>query len=173
MQLDYLQTIVPIVGLLTNAVVQLLGFRYVLRGNLIRSVFMGYFVGLVGVLICEYYLRAGTTATLEYWCILIANIITYSGLAYCYFSLIGLGVSLRIRLLELVICSPEGLLHGEIVEKFDPGSLVEKRVDRLVKNRQIREENGRLYGVNSPFLLIAKLNAAVKKFMIGKSSEFD
>jgi hypothetical protein len=173
MQLDHWQAMVPVAGLLTNSLFQVLGFRYLVKRNLVKSVVMGYFFGLASVFVYEYHLGIHPTGSVEYWCILIANIITYSGLAYCYFAIIGLGVSLRIRLLDIVSHHPDGLLQEEIGEKFAAEVLIERRIQRLVENGQIREEDGRLYAINSPFLLLARLNAAVKKFMTGKSSEFD
>lgn len=170
----YLQILAPLAGLIMNVIFQALGYRCIKDSNLMKSVFVGYLAGLVSILIFEYFFALDyRVESKEIWFIIATNIITYSGLAFCYFGLIGLGFSLRIRILDIISRTPGGLSYADLADKFDSRGLYGKRLERLVKGGQIREENGRYYAGASVFMLLARSNAAVKRFMVGKASEFD
>ncbi len=170
---NFFQLAVPLAGLCADAVFQVFQYRCSRAKNLVKSVLVGFAVGLAVVILMEvtgsYVYNVGPS---EHWCIFVANLVTYTGLAYCYFVVIGLGASLRIRILAYLGQSSEGVNMKAIEEWFDARGLFDRRLDRLVENAQIRFADGRFLTVESSFLRIAKLNLLAKHFLTGKTSQF-
>ena len=172
--LDYIRVFTPIAALLINATFQIIGCRYLTKRNMMKSFVIGLSIGLSSLLLLEFYNSTFySIIDQDFWFILLFNIIFYIGLSFCYLQIIGLGVSLRIRMLYYLENAPEGMTYDEISRKFDINSLFEKRIERLVQNKQIEEKDGRYYSLKSFLLYLARLNMALKKIIIGKESEFD
>jgi len=172
---DYLRVLLPVISLMINAISQVLSYRYIIKdSSLMKSVFIGFIFGLLIMLILDIYI--GITYLIinrDFWFILLLNSIIYTCLSFCFFQIIGLGVSLRIRMLDYLEKKSEGATYDELNNNFDANSLFEVRLKRLTQSGQIIKKRDRYYSINSMFLLTARLNAAFKKFMIGKESEFD
>ena len=103
------------------------------------------------------------------------NGVTYAFLGYCYFSLIGLGeTARRIRLLKDLYAVPnKGLSLSEILSGYSAKNMVDKRMDRLLNNGQVRLTEGRYY-INKPIMLFfTKFSIFMKLLVLGKRSEFD
>ena len=166
----------PLFGLALNVILQILSYRVVSHLTLLRSVFLGFGVGFGLVVAWEisrhsqgYYDRMG-----DFWAILAVNGITYAGLGYCYFSVIGLGeTARRIRLLKDLHATPEGLSQGAILAQYSAKDIVDMRLDRLVHNGQVRVIDGR-YFIGKPLMLfLTKFSIFMKLLILGKRSEFD
>ena len=171
---SFLHVLLPVAGVIVDAIVQVVAYRFSHTVSLIKSVFAGCLAGLACLLALEWLGWGASAATVrDSWFLLGTNVITYSGLAVCYWTVIGLGLSLRIRILDIVAGSESGLSLSEIEEQFDCRGLFRRRLNRLVQNGQILEENGRFFSVDSAFLATARLNAAVKRFLVGRTSEFE
>lgn len=168
----FIPIIVPLAGLLCNAVVQVAAFRFLTRGSVGKSLFVGFLAGFLVSLFLEYCLYVPSGGS-EFWFLAATNVVIYICVSYCYFGIIGLALSLRIRILDIVDRDPAGPSYEKIAEQFDSKGLFEKRISRLVQNGQVRKEKGRYYSVDSAFLRIARLNVFVKKILVGKTSEFD
>ena len=171
MSSELLHVLVPIVSLTTNALCQVFSCKYASTKNLMKSVFIGFAAGFAGFIPCGYLLARNPIS--QYFYLLLTNLITYCCLSFCYFVVIGLGVSLRFRILDILSRSSAGLSHEQLAREFDANGLFERRLNRLVESGQVSERNGRFHSVNSVFLILARLNIKVKQFMTGKSSEFD
>ena len=105
--------------------------------------------------------------------IIIANVIMYSALGYCYFNFINLGeTARRIRILRELFDSENGLALEEILQRYNAGEMVQRRVDRLINNGQVIEKNGKYYVGKPILLIIAKFIVVMKLLFIGKESEF-
>lgn len=168
----FLPIVVPLAALLFNAVAQVAAFRFLTKGGLGKSLLVGFVTGFVVSAFLQYclYGRGGGS---EFWFVVLTNMIIYICVSYCYFGIIGLALSLRIRILDIVDRDPLGPSYKKIAEQFDSRGLFEKRISRLLQNGQVRKEKGRYYSVDSAFLKIARLNVFVKKLLVGKTSEFD
>jgi hypothetical protein len=174
---DWWVILSPIFGLVVNIIIQILSHRLILWLTLLRSVFFGFGVGFSLVITFEiqrysqnYYGQIG-----DFWGILIVNSVTYAFLGYCYFSLIGLGeTARRIRLLKDLYAVPnEGLSLSEILSEYSAKNMVDKRLDRLLNNGQVRVAEGRYY-INKPVMLFfTKFSIFMKLLVLGKRSEFD
>jgi len=165
-----MEFLIPLLSLAVYVVAQFVCYKC--TTSLIKSVIYSYFVGLLSVPAAHIvFLRGGLN--IESLFVLITNVLIYTGAAYCYFGIIGLGVSLRIRVLNIVSLAPEGMTFQEISERFDSRGLFKRRIERLLDNQQIRRQGERYFIAKPGFLIISKLNTLVKIFLTGKSSEFD
>ena len=174
---DWWVTLSPVFGLTVNIIFQILSHRLILSLALLQSVFLGFGLGYCLVIAWEiqrysqeFYYQLG-----DFWSILIVNGVTYTFLGYCYFSIIGLGeTARRIRLLkDLNTARPGGLSIDEILARYSAKDMVDKRLDRLTHNGQVKLVDGR-YFINKPLMLFcAKFAVFMKLAVLGKRSEFD
>lgn len=174
MFISYLQILIPFIGLVIDASVQMLSFKTVARLGLLKSEYVGFVAGLFSIFLIEFYIISTTLIPLiDVIALLIANLITYSSLGYCYFSFVNLGeTARRIRILRELYDSKEGLCMKEILERYNSKEIVGKRINRLVNNGQIVYKDGRYY-IGSPVMLsIARIIVIMKLIILGKRSEF-
>lgn len=170
-----LQVLSPIIGLFINVSFQVVSFRYISNLALLKSVFLGFTVGLLCIFMLEFYaLFTLSISSKDFLYILIVNFITYSSLGYCYFHFINLGeTARRIRILRELYDSKDGLSTKEILERYNAKDIVEIRIKRLVNNGQIIYKKDRYYVGMPIMLLMAKIIVTMKQIVLGKRSEFD
>ena len=172
---SYLQVLNPVLGLVINVLVQVFCFRFISKSGLLKTIFLGFFIGFSSVLTIEFYIFLLMPAPFkDFFLILLANSITYASLSYCYFHFINLGeTARRIRILRELYDFKEGLSLEEILQRYNAKEIVEKRISRLVNNGQVLYKNGRYY-IGSPIMLmISKIIVAMKLLLLEKTSEFD
>ncbi len=159
--MNIVSALLPVFGLLVNVAAQIAASRA--GGSLLRSVFAGFAAGLVPVL---YF--SGLTARLP------ADILCYGAFGYCYFHFINLGeTARRIRLVQEMYKSPEGLSETEILQRYNSREILAARMARLLGSGQLILRDGRYFTGRSAVLLMAKIITFLKFFVIGKQSEFD
>jgi hypothetical protein len=161
----------PLISLFFNVGIQIIGFIFFPQFGLLNSVFMGFIFGFLNLLIFEYYISASTNSFIAN---LITNIIIYVALGYCYFVFINLGeTARRIRILRELFDAPEGLSLDEILRRYNAQEIIERRLQRLLKNNQIIVKND-IYYIGKPIVLwMARIVVAFKFILLGKKSEFD
>jgi hypothetical protein len=99
---------------------------------------------------------------------------SYSALGYCYFHFVNLGeTARRIRLLRELSESKNGLSVNEILERYNAKEIIENRLNRLLKSGQVVYKNNRYYIGKPVMLFMSKMILFAKRFILGKSSEFD
>lgn len=175
MAVSYLEVTAPVIGLILNVLFQVFGFRYISGIGLLKSIFLGFLAGFFSVVALESYIFFTLSNSIQnFIAIIIVNLMTYSALGYCYFHFLNLGeTARRIRIVRELYDTGGGLSLEGILERYNAGDIVHKRVERLLNNGQISEKNGRYY-VGSPVMLImAKIMVALKLIFLGKKSEFD
>ena len=93
---------VPIACLIINMLFQIASFRYILKTNLLRSVFVGVGAGAFGLLIYQsYFFRIEAMALTDRIAMFLVNLLIYASLSYCSFSFICLSeTARRIRILR-------------------------------------------------------------------------
>jgi hypothetical protein len=171
-----MEVVTPIFGLIVNAFVQTFTFRCMKRIRLLKSVFIGFAAGLLGMLLIEMSLwhEFLGVSSVDILCGLVVNIITYSLLGYCYFHFINLGeTARRIRILRELYEHKEGLSKSEILERYNAKEIVEKRMNRLVNKHQIFLKNGKYYIGNRTMLLITKIIYTLKRMIFGKRAQME
>ena len=173
--LEMIQVINPVLGLAVNVLVQILSFRWILSRGLLKSVFLGFGVGMLYVLGSEYFIFTQSTgkSMSDFLPNVMANILTCGVLGYCYFHFINLGeTGRRIRIVRELL-SADGLTLEELLQRYNTSDMVEIRLARLLNSGQIVERNGMLF-IKSQFLLRAsRIMVLMKKIVLGKTNEFD
>ncbi len=102
------------------------------------------------------------------------NIVSYSALGYCYFHFVNLGeTARRIRLLRELSESNAGLSMDEILQRYNAKEIIENRLNRLLKSGQVIHKDNRYYIGKPVMLFMSKMVVFAKRFILGKSSEFD
>ena len=158
-----------------NVVVQLGSKRFIIQGNLLRSIYVGFSIGFTFLIGGEYVLAARdsdfTADSVGYW---IANSLLYGALGYGYFHFINLGeTGRRVRIMWELSEAPAGYTERELLERYGSGEITRIRLGRLVRSRQIVMENGR-YRILSPVVLtMARTMIFLKVLLLKKSSEYE
>jgi hypothetical protein len=167
MFLIYLHILNPIIGLATNVLVQVVGFRFVPNLGLLKSVILGFVIGLLSLFFLESYIFF---LKKEFLPTTAVNLFIYLSLGYCYFHFINLGeTARRIRILRELYDSKRGLSMKEILERYNAGKVIEMRLERLLKNGQVVYKNSRYYIGKPIMLLITKILVLMKLIILGKS----
>lgn len=165
----------PVIGLVINASVQMLSFRFVAKLGLLKSEYIGFVAGLFSIFLIEFYILSTVLIpVIEITALLITNLITYTALGFCYFSFVNLGeTARRIRILRELYDSKAGLSMEELLQRYNAKEIIERRINRLVNNGQIIYKDGRYY-IGSPVMLsMAKIIVMMKMLLLNKRSEFD
>ena len=168
-----LQLLIPFLMLIVNIMAQALGCRYIARISLLKSAFFGYGIGLACLLVIEYvfYLQQGYVV-LEFLAILATNSAIYSMFGYWYFIFITLTeTAIRSRLLIEIDGSEGGLSEKEMLAKYNTRELIEKRVNRLVRNGQIIKKGGRYFCGKSALVLFGKFSEMMHRLVPGEKRE--
>lgn len=172
---QYFYAFIPVFGLLVNVLFQVVSFRCFKSLTLLKSVIAGFVVGGICIVIIEkctfFPLRK---SPLDIVLTVVTDLAIYAALGYCYFHFVNLGeTARRVRILRELIEAREGLAEDEILARYNAKQIVTMRIDRLLHNGQIVEQEGR-YIVGKPFmLLIARGMTWLKRFLLAKISEFD
>ena len=158
----------PVIGLLLNAVIQVLGCRYINAIGLLPSVFIGFFCGILCVLTIEAALFGAANLSMADACgQLLVNTITYAALGYCYFHFINLGeTARRIRIIRELKGAETGLTINALLERYNVSEIIDKRLERLINNRQIVFRGGRYYIGNPSMLRISKIIGMFKRVLL-------
>jgi hypothetical protein len=99
----------------------------------------------------------------------IANLTVYLLVAFSYFAFINLGVSsLRVRLLDELDRSAEGLSMSEILERYNSREIIKNRVGKLEKIGQLIRIDDRYFVGRSTALLMVKILELLKFIVLGR-----
>ena len=172
---SYLQIFASLIALVINIFVQIFSFKFIARLGLLKSEYLGFVAGFFSIFLIELYIIFTRSMPINnFVSILIANLIIYLSLEYCYFNFINLGeTARRIRILRELYDSKKGLSMAEILERYNAKNIVEKRLSRLINHGQIIDKNDKYYIGNPIMLLIARIIVTMKLILLGKKSEFE
>jgi hypothetical protein len=165
----------PLLGLLTNVVVQLSRCRHSRKGGLLRSVFEGFVSGYVAVLAVEgAYCFSATLDLVECLGQITLSTITYVALGYGYFHFINLGeTGRRVRILRELWESQDGLSVGELLTRYNASGIFGIRLQRMINNEQIQLRDNRYYIGKPVMLYMAKAMVMMKLILLKKRGEFE
>lgn len=91
------------------------------------------------------------------------NLATFLALAYGYFNFVNLNMtSLRIRLLQEFLESPDGLTRDGVLERYDSRELVRRRIARLTEQGHLARSSDRFLSRRSVLLPIARTLDSLK-----------
>lgn len=171
-----LQVAAPLIGLAINVVSQLLIFRVHTSIGLLRSEYLGFAAGFLTVMtldgFCMIGLPFGNWTDLAG--ITLLTTLTYGALGYNYFHFINLGeTARRIRLLRELYAAGGALTHQQLLNRYPAREIVNKRIKRLLGTGQVICREKRYFIGNRTVVHIAIIMTALKKLLLGKTSEYD
>jgi hypothetical protein len=158
----------PFLGLCADVFVHVLASWLTAGKQVVRCLLAGMAAGLLTTTGFSF-LSLGSDFGIDATLLLVFNLVASLALSYCYFSFVNLNLtSLRIRLLEELRASPDGLSRAAILKLYNARNLVDKRIDRLTQGKQIREVDGRFYTRPSFLLAVARVINLMKFVVLGK-----
>jgi len=169
-----IELFIPLVSFFINIVIQLSINKFNKNCGLLKSELYGFVIGLLFQIFFEVYYNYLSFIYRDTMLIVIANIIIYCCLGYCYFHFVNLAITARrIKILRLLYAHNKGLTYHDILNKYDAKEMIDNRIDRLIGSGQINIYDGRFIIGNSTMLFISKIILLLKMLIIGKKSEFD
>jgi len=171
----YLHVLSPVAALAINVLAQICYCRFVSNKQLLKSLFFGFFCGMLMLFAIEaFYVAQLPSSVLKNIPSVLINIASYSALGYCYFHFVNLGeTARRIRMLRELSESKDGLSVDEILERYNAKEIIENRLNRLLKSGQVIYKDNRYYIGKPVMLFMSRMVVFAKRFILGKSSEFD
>ena len=139
MDVNWLITLLPIIGLSVNVLSQILSVHASSRIGL--SMLLGLFAGAV---VCGSIVLGVSSADIISKMDMMVVLTSYLALSFCFLAFLNLNItSLRIRMLrELLRRDAHGLKLEDINSLYSSAEMFDRRLDRLVRTGQIvRKEN--------------------------------
>lgn len=158
----------PVAALCATAMAQAVDFR--LRRSLSGSYLAGAVTGLLALVVFLFSPRDWASA--EALALSVVALGIFTGGLICFVTLVGLGLSLRLRIVSFLVRAGRPLAGDEIEERFEGRQLMRRRLDRLIQGGHVLEQGGRLVSGGTWLVGLARFNATVKRFLTGHSSEF-
>ena len=170
----YAHVLSPLLGLTVNVVSQLLSSRYAKELGLLKSVLIGFFCGFTVVIAIESaYFAVTELSLLELLGQLTLNSIIYGSLGYCYFHFINLGeTARRVRIVRELFEFKNGLTMHELCQRYNSSEIINARLERMMRNKQIVNRGERYYIGKPVMLYIAKAIVLMKLVLLKKRGEF-
>ncbi len=172
MNLNWLLTIAPIIGLAVNTISYALFARILKNLSISISIILAFICNIVcTVLISVFVLNSMSLVKGDFWGLLGFNLIISLALAYGNFAFINLNIaSIRIRLLKEILISDKGLMLDDILTIYNPDKIVNTRIERLISGGQLISKSGKCF-VGAPFiLLLANIMEVLKYIIMGHGS---
>ncbi|MDD5109050.1 MAG: GtrA family protein [Candidatus Omnitrophica bacterium] len=167
-----LLVLAPILGMVSNILVHVIVSRFNQRRSQIKCLIFGFISGLICVVILSLVTYCKQINNLDFIAYLLLGCIAYSAFAYVYFHFININIaSLRIRILQEVIDSPDGLTEEGILSRYNVEQMLDNRIQRLVDSGQLIEKQG-VYslGSNRIFLTLFWFFEALKFIFLGRGN---
>lgn len=159
-------TATPWIAFACNVISNLLILRTRRHLSIVSSLLYSFLVGCLafGVAASSYWPQAFVSDT---GFRLTAGFLTYACASYFFFHVVHIPVaSVRIRVLqELVAHGP--LTESEILQHYDARSILDIRLDRLTRSRQLRLDDGRYFTGRRRMLYVARFFAFAKRVVLG------
>ena len=168
--MPYFHIFIPLIALSINSLSQVAFFRVFPRIGLLKSLFIGFLIGLVYLMAAEIILfKVENQYFWEKISTFLSNGTIYFLLWYCYFNFVNMGeTARRIRIITELYCLPDGLTTEEILARYNAEAIIQKRLTRLIHNKQVIIAEGRYKISNLLLLSVAKLLVLMKLIVFGK-----
>ena len=165
----------PILALAANVLGQVLIVRARRGVEFFRSVVEGFLLGAFILAFTETFLVLAREASAESLAMsLLVNLPTYGALSYCYFNFANLGhTSIRIRMYSEIAAAASGVDMREMAREYDDDTLMRLRLERLIESGDAILKRNRYFVGRNRFVHISAVLFAIKKFLLGKGSEFE
>jgi hypothetical protein len=166
----YFHVFTPFIGLTVSIITQFVGLRSFAKISFYKSVFVGLIFGLLSVIGLEvYFFIIENRDAIDLVAISIVNIFCFIVMQSCFFLIINTGVSaLRVRFLDELSRAEKGLTVEEIIERYNPKEITQKRIEKLSAAKQIFCKENRYFVNRGLILLVAKVFDNMKFLIFGK-----
>lgn len=162
----------PVIGLLVNVVTHVALSRIRKGRGQMVCMFAGTSSGLVADVAISSKLLFSAGFTGDVIACMAINFITYMALAWCYFHFVNLNLaSLRIRLLNEISLTEDGVLEDEISKRYNAESVIATRLERLAGWGHLVERDGRYFVGKSTFVLIYDIFEVLKYALLGRGNK--
>jgi len=167
-----LLVLVPLFGMLGNVFAHIIISRVNRGRGQIKCLVLGYILGLI----CGLFLALGAysrkNVTTDFIAYLFLDFIAYSALSFGYFHFVNINIaSLRIRILQEIIDSPQGLSKEAILRSYNAEQILDNRIERLINSNQLIEKQGSYFiGGNRNFLILFWFFETLKLTFIGRGN---
>ena len=140
---SFLPLIIVVGAFAANVLAQVLLSRYS-RISLLSTIFLCFFGGIF--LLVALHLLLLPMPLLEQAAALVLNLLIYGSLGYGYFHFVNLGeTARRIRILREFDIAGGSLTLTELKARYNASTILEVRLSRLLRKKQLREEGGNLF----------------------------
>ena len=170
----YIYALSPLTCLIINIVCQISIQRLIKNFWLLKSVIVGFGIGLGAQFLIElYFLHTVSLSISDSICSIVVSFLVYASLGYCYFHFVNMGeTARRIRILSELSEAENGLSLEELLDRYNAQEILSKRIGRLINNGQIVLKNNRYYIGKPVMLWISRLILHLKSIVLRKKSEF-
>jgi hypothetical protein len=135
-------------------------------GCVLRAFVAAFVVTLAASLTALAYMDVDWSDGLAY---LLLGLVTFLALGFGYVNFVGLSIaSLRIRVLQELLASPQGLTREELLERYNPRVLIGNRIARLTTGGQLVLQGGKYVGGRSGVLWIARIIRMTRFIVLGR-----
>lgn len=165
---DALLLAAPALGTVANIIFQFTLYR-ASRGALLMSIVVGLGAGAaVTIVVIIFALFQAPTEIFDGVALTVSVFFIYGGAGLAYFCLINLGeTSLRIRMLQLILDSPNGLTVPEILAIYNDETLVAVRLQRMAEYRRAVLIDGVFYPRRSLLFAASWASELLKRLLYG------
>lgn len=169
---DLLFFLVPVSGLVLNAVLHVLLFKIFRDLTIVLADVIAFFIAIGAIIVANVSIGVvGDESGIETTIQTFSNVAFFMVLGFLYFALINIGQSsLRIRVLSILTAHSDGLSPDEISEKYGNRDVVDLRLKRLLQNGQIREHNGTYFSAKPRLIYLALFFASFRRIIYGKGN---
>ncbi len=166
-----LLALTPVIGLAADCLVHVLLCWVFGRSSYFLPLLVGLLAGLVATIAVSCAacacMKAGMADVMAF---LAMNGCAYVGLAYGYFNFVNINLaSLRIRMLDELAAVGGQMSRAELLARYNTGSVIELRIDRLTQWQNLVEHQGRYYNGKAWFLLLARFFDLLRWFILGRN----
>ena len=160
----------PVIGLATACVAHLILARSLRGRGPYPPLVIGLGVGAVAAAACALGPLTGkSTPIADIAALQIVDGAAYLALAFGYFNFVNLTIaSLRIRMLEEIRAADRPLGKADLLARYDTDTVVETRIERLVRGGHLVDRDGRLVTGRRTFLVVARLFEALRGAILGR-----
>lgn len=99
-----------------------------------------------------------------------AALLTYLCVSYFFFHIVHIPeASVRLRVLQ-ELAAGRPLTQSDILRRYNAASILDIRLERLMRNGQLVADSGRLFTGRKRMLYVASVFALAKRILLGKKS---
>jgi len=160
-------------ALLANMTFQVVTHRWGFLGY-VQSIVLGFAFGLLVLAGIETFLFSTQGFTADRVALFVGDGSLYVCAGYLFFQLANIGESsIRFRIIREYRAAGREMSFEELTARYNDTGIISGRIARLERNGKLRKTDDRYVIVDSSLLRMHAILRFLKKFLLGKSSEFE